>query len=282
MYKILAFLLLLWLPNIAQSQYWEAGVFLGGSNYTGELTPGVVVWSESHLAGGGLVRYNISRRFALKGHIYYGSISGSDENAKREENRIRNLNFRSSLLEFGLQFEYNLMEYETGTKWNFAPFIFAGLGVYRYNPQAIITTRASDGSFEEEYVELQPLGTEGQELTQYQNRKKYNLTQLSIPFGAGLKFSISGHMNIGVEIGPRFTYNDYLDDISQTYVEDQLLRAQNGPLAARLANRTGEVLGEPLEVGPHVDRGNSSTFDWYHFAGFTVTYSFYRDVCYGF
>ena len=59
--------------------------------------------------------------------------------------------------------------------------------------------------------------TEGQGTTSFQNRKPYSLTQLSIPFGGGVKIGVSDDFNIIIEYGLRKTFTDYIDDVSTTY-----------------------------------------------------------------
>ena len=91
----------------------------------------------------------------------------------------------------------------------FSPFIFTGVSLFNFNPKA----EASDG----QWYTLQELGTEGQGTTSFQNRKPYSLTQLSIPFGGGVKIGVSDDFNIIIEYGLRKTFTDYIDDVSTTY-----------------------------------------------------------------
>jgi hypothetical protein len=267
--------LIVFLHQTAFSQYWEVGALLGASNYMGDLAPSPVVLKETHLAGGALVRYNANPWISYKGNIYFGSISGSDQNANinDEWRRSRNLHFKSTVLEFGFQPEINLTGFETGNaRYRFSPYVFAGIGIFRFNPKArhYINT--------EEWIPLQPLGTEGQEATQYQKRKKYALTQVSIPIGAGFKTFISDQVNFGFELGFRKTFTDYLDDVSKTFVEKDVLIATNGPTSYYMSNRSGET-GKFVEFTPNQYRGNPETKDWYIFTGFTLTVSIFPNPC---
>lgn len=244
---------------------------LGGSNYIGDLSHHNLYLHETNVAGGMIIRYNFTPSLSLKGNIYAGRISGDDENAATSEYRTRNLHFRSFLLDMGIQGEY----YLTGTgnslpNYNVAPYIMGGISLFRFNPEAEL-----DG----EWKELHPLGTEGQETTLHPNREKYSLTQISVPLGAGVKHSIDKHWHIGVEAGFRFTFTDYLDDVSTTYVqgeEDQQFRRQAGEAAARLSNRTGESRDESDQ------RGDATRNDHYIFAGITLTYVLFPAECYSF
>ena len=120
------------------------------------------------------------------------------------------------------------------------------------------------------WYELQPLGTEGQGTKAYPGLTPYKLTQFGVPFGIGAKISLSKILCVGLEWGMRKTYTDYLDDVSTTYPDPVLLKAQKGEIAMELSNRSIPVAGEhPVQAG--VQRGNSKTRDWYSFAGLTFT-----------
>lgn len=263
------------IPLSASSQEWEVGGFVGGSNYVGDLSQHRLVASESNFAFGGLVRYNLNTDFALKGNIYYGAISGSDANASTQEERVRNLHFRSTLLDIGLQIEYHLLgTRRTLGSFRMAPYLFGGLSIFRFNPQA---------EYNGIWYDLQPRGTEGQETTRYQHREKYALSQLAVPVGIGIKHSLSKQWNVGLEVGYRLTFTDYLDDVSTTYVEDDILRGTHEEIAVILSNRSGEYIEnnnldrEPF--GPGDQRGDPTRNDHYLFAGVTVTYLLFPPAC---
>jgi hypothetical protein len=58
---------------------------------------------------------------------------------------------------------------------------------------------------------LQPLHTEGQ--GQPERDKPYSLVTLAIPMGFGVRYKLNDNFNIGAEIGLRYTFTDYLDDV---------------------------------------------------------------------
>ena len=116
-------------------------------------------------------------------------------------------------------------------------------------------------------VDLQPLGTEGQGLAEYPDREFYNLTQFSIPLGAGVKYALTDQINLGFEIGIRKTFTDYIDDVSLTYADEVILAENRGAQTVALANRTGS----PVNGGQ--SRGSSDN-DWYLISGVTISYNF--------
>ncbi len=92
-------------------------------------------------------------------------------------------------------------------------------------------------------VYLKPLSTEGEGLPGYPDRKPYSLTQLAIPFGGGVKFAITNDWHIGLEVGLRKLFTDYLDDVSSTYADPNDLLTAKGQLAVDLSYRGDEVVG---------------------------------------
>jgi hypothetical protein len=127
----------------------------------------------------------------------------------------------------------------------------------------------------EDYT-LQNLGTEGQG-TSLSDKEPYKLNQLSIPLGIGLKFNLKKRVAISIEYGIRKTFTDYLDDVSGSYVDPDLLSAYNGSLAAEFSDRSLDN-SNLSNVG--FNRGNSSNKDWYAFYGIMLTFKpFKENIC---
>ncbi len=270
MKRVLLFVLAL-APFALSAQHFEAGIMLGGSTYQGDISPSTSAWSTNdvHAALGVFGRYNFNPYVSARLNFAYGKLSASDADANAENRRLRNLSFESSLIEFGLIGEINLLGYDPeGLTRRFSPYLFGGVSVFRFNPET---------NYQGQLVELQPLGTEGQGMEGF--GEKYNLTQIAIPFGAGLKFAINERLNLGMEVGFRRTFTDYIDDVSGTYVSFEELLRGNGELAAILSNRSGELQepsDTPIDVETGSFRGNPDNDDWYAIAGITISYNFYR------
>lgn len=239
------------LPVLAQSSN-ELGLFLGGSYYTGELNPAGHLNSLTRPAAGLVYRHNFNYRFSVAGSLLFGSVQGIDSRSGQLEQQRRNLSFRSRMFELSGRMEFNFIEYAIGNdKYQFTPFMFLGLGVFNFNPKAALGN---------EWIALQPLKTEGQ-------TKGYMLTQISIPFGAGVKFNLAKRIGLVADWGLRKTFTDYIDDVSTVYADPATLAANSGALAVTLADR-GPVGAD--NVGRQ--RGNPRTKDWYSFVGLTLTF----------
>lgn len=248
----------------------EIGVVIGASSYFGDLTPhGVQNNTSQYLpAFSFFYRQNMNQTVGFRVNLGYGNISGDDALSDQAYRNERNFSFKSSILELGLIGEVNLLGFSPGGNGSaFSPYLFGGIALFHFNPHT---------EYQGQTVNLQPLGTEGQGMEGFPD--PYKLTQISIPFGGGIKLAINDQINIGMELGFRKTFTDYLDDVSGKYVSYPVLRASNGELAAALGNRTGEFLGtEPVELAEGALRGNPKKDDWYLMGGFTLSYTIFSD-----
>jgi opacity protein-like surface antigen len=245
MKKILLSLFLLSTPLLMKAQhawsrpYFEVGVMGGFSNYSGELVNSIVDVKHMHLAGAIFGRYNMNKYLTFRVQLALGTISGDDKDSKQDRNIVRNLHFRSPLTEFGLMGEFNLMGYNpVGHGKMFSPYAFLGISIFNFNPKAkhFDVLRRGD-----EWVNLQPLNTEGQGLSNFPNRKPYSRTQVSFPLGLGFKFAVHSNLNLGFEIGFRATRTDYLDDVGTNYAYDPLVDV-DGYLYDQTPFRVGDYL----------------------------------------
>lgn len=242
------------------NKYSELGLFGGTSYYLGDLNPAKQFFMPRY-AVGLVYRYNPSRRFAWHIHGVYGSVQAADAKSNEPNQILRNLSFRSQIIEFATILEFNFFNYEIGNPNTPAtPYVFGGFSLFRFNPKA---------DYLGEWVPLQPLGTEGQGSPVYSDRKPYGLINASFPFGVGVKFHALGKLGFSLEWGLRKTFTDYLDDVSTTYADPDVLFATNGFLSADLADRS---LTNPGPANTARQRGNATTRDWYSFAGLTITY----------
>jgi opacity protein-like surface antigen len=256
---VLIVLSTLFIP-LAKAQYArnEIGIFGGVSYYMGDLNPSKL-FLMSRPAYGLIYRYNISPRFALKINGFYGDLAGSD--AVSKTNVTRNLSFKSYITDISVQIELNFLRYITGhDRYKFSPYIFAGVSLFSFNPKA---------EYDGKWYALQPLGTEGQGTTLPGVAKRYSLTSIGLPFGIGVKYCPVKFMCIGLEWGYRKTFTDYIDDVSTVYADPVVLAAENGQVAAALADKTIVPEGESVN-NTGLQRGNSHNKDWYSFAGIFI------------
>ena len=232
----------------------EIGVIGGGMYYIGDLN-NQAYWNNPSIGAGIIYRYTISDRWVLKTNALYGEISHLNDN-----NPARNLGFKSSIFEASVHIEFNFLPFFTDRSvFNFTPYIFCGLGVFTFNPKGMLNG---------EWYNLRDFKTEGQESPEYPDRKTYSVIQPNFPFGIGFKWDATKSICLGVEWGLRKTWTDYIDDVSTTYIDENILLHEGGELAKQLADRssnnryhsTGSLRGDPAKD------------DWYGFLGASVTF----------
>ncbi len=253
---------------------------LGGANQIGTFFVRDLEFKATRPSAQIAIRKKFNSRFAVKGGYYYQLLSGDDKLTKEPFRNNRNLHFRSSIHEVSGQLEFFFTKEQQGHRYqiknakgmksyNFQAYGFVGVGGIFYNPQA---------KYKGNWVNLQPLGTEGQGLPG--GPKKYSRFSVVIPYGLGVKDAITKEWSIGLEIGMRKTFTDYIDDVSGVYYDNAAIRTAHGDMAADLADPS--LLNYPESLGgasvaayqtnPGEVRGHSKHKDAYMFINVTASY----------
>lgn len=259
---LLSFLGLISLSAFAQ-RGWELGGWLGTSHYFGDLNTSFDL-SKPGIAGGIVGRYNFNDRICFRLSGNYGSVRADDADSDNSYEVARNLSFQSPVLDGSASLEFNFLPYIHGSKDQFyTPYLFAGFTGFYFNPMA----ERDNG----ELVELRTLGTEGQ----FKGEEYYSI-QGGLNYGVGFKVALNYEWSLNIEIGARYLFSDYLDDVSTTYADLDDLEDLRGPIAAELADRSIPVPGVDagLLAQPGRQRGNSSNNDSYVMAGISLLYYF--------
>lgn len=256
-------ILILFSAAALRAQYHQIGIFGGGSNFAGDIGPNVPDVPRGY-AMGAFYRLNFNRHWALRAQFNYGEIKAADKYSNVAFREIRNLSFQSKIWEGSLMAEFNFFEYEPGTKLNHTPYLVGGAGLFWFEPKT---------TYQGNLVALQPLGTEGQG-TAANASPKYAQASSFFVFGLGYRYAVSRDFSIAVEATFRNTNTDYLDDVSGTFADPDIIREEHGDMAAALSNRGNNPKGWVGRL-----RGDPSSDDWYIFTGFTLEYkldSFYE------
>lgn len=289
--------------------YNAIGISLNAFNYYGDLSPSPKTLSTdislTRPAIGVSFIHRFGPRYQLVGSFMYGGIRGSDNDSADPEDTQsgiyrynRNLSFRNRIKELSAVAQIDLFEnqstYISRVKWT--PYLYAGLAVFHHNPQAQVPEFHVDGvtpfSNAGEWVDLQPLGTEGQHADLLDtdvnaDLKPYKRIQFAIPFGLGARFRLNEVMDLAAEFGFRYTFTDYLDDVSGNYVDlgvfgtDELAKAMsyrsfevtagNYSYVGRDGQTYTVLVGYGSEHPDNV-RGNSDNKDIYMVTTVRLTY----------
>lgn len=269
------------LKNRWRSMRGELNIGLGASNFLGELGGANQVgthffkdfeFSQTKPAFSIGYRYKLSRTIAINPHFTYARVSGDDKLTEEFFRNYRNLSFTSPIYELNANLEFAFIKEQIGHRYRLRKvkgmrgfeimgYGFIGAGVFHFNPKTKMTEKG-------EWINLYDLSTEGQGLVD--SRKRYSRTQFCIPFGVGFKYSINRRWGIGIEYGVRQTFTDYIDDVSRTYYDKNILLTQVGYESYVLSDRSNGVY--PTISSPGSQRGDPRYTDTYMFGLLTINY----------
>ena len=246
---------------------WRAGLFAGIANYYGDLndTP----FNQPLPVAGVHAVYELSPYCRLRGSFNMGRIQGSDKYSSTGR-PYRNLSFESKISEWSVDVSYALFDVET---FHWTPYVFGGVSVFHFNPYTFDTYGKK--------VYLQPLHTEGEGLPEYSQRRNYALTAPALPFGVGVRFQLSPTVELGLETGVRKTFTDYLDDVSTSYVDPNVLLNRVGQQAVDLSYRGDEGRGSASYPKFGAGRGNPKKKDGFYFTGLHVNVRLFEGEYHG-
>ncbi len=243
----------------AEKRYFAVGMTVNALNYYGDLAPRSNQFSTdisfTRPAIGLSVYQRLGPRYSITAGFMYGTLRGSDFSSADENDAnsgkfryYRNLSFRNRIKELSITASFDLFEnqatYLSRVSWT--PYAFAGAAVFHHNPQAQAPATGLDGqplAEAGEWVNLHDLGTEGQHAELLPTDvnygiKPYKLIQFAIPFGLGARFKLHDVVDFSAELGFRYLFTDYIDDVSQNYVD---LGVFDSELARALSYRGNEL-----------------------------------------
>ena len=162
----------------------EVGGGVGVVTYLGDFNSGL--FKEMQPMGSLLAKYRFDPRRAMALNISYGQLKGSSKNEKTYYPEHQDYQFKTSLVDVGLRYEYNFWPFGTDLEYRGAkrltPYIFIGLGATVAKPDSIKTVLA-----------------------------------VNVPLGGGVKYKIADRLNMGIEWAIHFSSSDKLDGVEDPY-----------------------------------------------------------------
>ncbi len=181
------FILFLLLSSVSFAQINELGVFLGGSNYMGDVGRTNYIYPNSP-AFGGIYKWNMHPHYSIRATYTYSKISGDDNDSDNSLRKYRGISFTNSVHELVAGIEYHFFKYNLSkVGYTQTPYIFIEAGVVNY------------GTFAQE---ITPNGLVDQ------NKRTFNF---AMPFGIGYKMKLAQNVGIGIETSFRYTFKDDID-----------------------------------------------------------------------
>jgi len=236
-------------------RYISFGGGLGAANYFGDLAPrskrtsSDLQSTKTHITGFYLTR--VHPNVNIRAQLSFLQLSGDDFSVSRLSNPTssdigrfkRNLSFRNNIFEINACGIFELFPTDRGyLRRNFVnPYAVFGISLFHHNPQTktpIIKGEQSD------WIDLQPLGTEGQFTGITGTPKPYSLWQIGVPLGGGVRYRLMDKWDLSLEFCYRFVFTDYLDDVSGRYPSKEVYQemlSQGNYDGITLSNRSAEL-----------------------------------------
>lgn len=201
MNKIFNLLLCLFPLITLNAQIHEFGVFIGGSNYIGDVGSTAYI-SPNEPALGIVYKWNKSPRHAYRFSYTQSKITANDLDSKEAGRYLRGYQFENNIKELSAGLEFNFFEFNLHESKNkTTPYVYSGLSYVNY-----------DALYIENGV----------------TKSDSNNGTVAIPMTLGVKSNITPNFIIGLEVGARYTFADDIDGSNPT--NDNLENLQFGNL----------------------------------------------------
>lgn len=202
MKKIFNLLLCLFPFITLHAQINELGVFIGGSNFVGDVGSTTYI-NPDRIALGVLYKWNKSPRHSYRFSYTQSTVAANDFDSDETGRSRRGYRFKNNVKEFsaGLEFnffDFNLHDYHTKV----TPYIYSGLSFFLYDGLYRYTTNPND-------------------------IRSINSNSFAIPITLGIKSNITPHFVLGAEVGARYTFTDNIDGSNPNTSNPNILKFGN-------------------------------------------------------
>lgn len=170
--------------TISHAQINEVGLFIGGSNYIGDVGSTNYIYPNEP-AFGILYKWNKSPRHAYRFSYTQSQISADDRDSNEPGRHNRGYSFANNIKELSAGIEFNFFDFNLHEeKPKFTPYVYTGLSYFFY-----------DGK----YLAGNTIETSGMS------------SSVAIPMTVGIKSNISRSLVLALEVGARYTFSDNID-----------------------------------------------------------------------
>lgn len=271
--------------NIGMSELWsDLGTYNVLDRYNNTLVKDDILGTLRGM-GGFFVRYSHVPGVAFRLGINYGKLHATDEwnydkaivakTVKEDpyQRYLRNLDVQTSIWEANLMFEFAPLrafsnwEFSKAAKMRTQPYILLGASGFHFNPRG---TYYDIETGSKSWVDLRPLRTEGQgyKVDGKDFPETYSMFSYAALGGVGVKWDIGKGLTFGVEYQFRYTFTDYLDDVSGQYIDPiyfdiaYLNQKNKNEMARKMADRSNEII-PGYKQQPYSYRGDPTDVDKY-------------------
>ncbi len=278
-------------PELSEPVGWSLGMTLGLADLwsdVGTRSPldhyaNDKYWGSTHYMGGVYLRYAFHPAIAARLSANFGTLYANDNWNQAKalkaasladdyvQRYLRNQDVRSytwegSLLAEITPFRFNM---ETGlARKRMQPYLLAGVAAFNYRPQTTWKSRNGNGGGYGQWTDIYDLHLEGDGWQFPGAPKLSERWNLAIPMGVGVRWDLGNNLSLGAEFLYRYTFTDYIDGVSATYLPSEYYAAQlpqdRVGKAIDLADKTWQITGkESYNHAAGELRGDKSNNDAY-------------------
>lgn len=171
--------------QLTQAQINELGLYLGGSNFIGDVGATTYI-APNKFTIGGIYKWNRTSRHSYRASLLFTTLKGEDAESDDPRRAIRGFEFSNQITELSLGMEFNFIDFNlhSGRKI-ISPYLYSGLALTRY-----------DGIFIDSGRQIQ---------------EEASNTTFGIPMVLGVKTTFLDKIILAFEVGARYTFTDRID-----------------------------------------------------------------------
>lgn len=167
------------------SQINEIGIFVGGSNFIGDVGATNYI-SPNQVAFGGIYKWNRSARHSYRISAIFTDLKGEDINSDDPRRLQRDYSFTNQMIEISAGMEFTFLDFNlhTGKKVS-TPYLYTGLTAANIKDTYFLA---------------------GEQIEQNSSSWAFG-----IPMVLGFKTNFLRSIILGIEVGARYTFSDNID-----------------------------------------------------------------------
>jgi len=185
MNKAILLILIFLCFTVSQAQINELGIFVGGSNFIGDVGSTTYV-NPNNPAMGILYKSNNSPRHTWRFSYIQSKIVSKDIDSEDLSRNLRGYSFDNTINELSAGLEFNFFDFDitNSLKRKLTPYVFSGLSLSFYNSLFYKSGQA-----------------------EFDSKQK----TLALPIILGVKSNLTSNFVLGLEVGARYTFADDID-----------------------------------------------------------------------
>lgn len=171
--------------QLSHAQINELGIFVGGSNFIGDVGATNYI-SPNQLAIGGIYKWNRSKRHSYRASLIFSDLEGIDAKSDDPRRIQRDYEFNTKITELALGMEFTFIDFNlhAGRKIG-TPYLYSGISAAHHDNYYFFNGTQTD-----------------------ENSSSWTF---GIPMALGYKTNVLGNLILGFEVGARYTFSDGLD-----------------------------------------------------------------------